>query len=1520
MKRFPHIIATFLVALLGAAVGLEVLAQGKQTPSPAKALSQYVHQVWRDDGGLPQNTVRAILQSHDGYLWVGTEEGLGRFDGVRFTVFDKSNTAAFEDGHSIESLYEDPQGTLWISTSNAGLIRYADGHFSSFTAGGALISKSISVVFQDDAGDLWIGTRDEGLFSIRDDRLTRYTTKNGLASDHVTTLYQDRTGRFWIGTSDGLNRFADGTITAMEPGNASQPLFVMTLYEDPAGIFWVGTRHGLHQVEDDVLRPFDSGTPWTAGDIRAVWEDDEGSLWIGTKGGGLGRYRDGHLETFSEQDGLSHDWVLTLYPDREGSLWIGTEGGGLNRLWDSKFSAYTTREGLPDDMVMTVFEDREGSLWIGTDGGGLSRLKDGQLTTFTTDDGLSSNIVSTIYQNRRGTLWVGTIGGGLNRLENGVFTTFTTKDGLISDAIYVVHAGSEGSLWIGTDAGVSRLRNGRFVNYTKADGLDGDYIASIYEDRAGDVWIGTFYAGMVRLRDNRFTHFTTDDGLGGDMVLTFHEDADGALWIGTYEGGLSRLKDGQLTTFTTREGLFDDIIYQILEDDRGTFWMSSNKGLFTVSKDTLNAAADGVKDRFTSTVYGTADGLKTHEFVGGAQPAGWKRRDGTLWFPSVQGAVRVDPMNRGHNLVLPVRIEETFVDNEPVDYFEGAELAPGKKKIEFQYTALSFIAPQTLHFRYRLEGYDEQWQDAGTKRTATYTNLAPGSYTFRVMARSREGVWNEADASMSFTLRPFFYQTSWFYLLCVFGVIVLGLLAYYERTRQLRARKRELEALVAVRTQDLRTAKEKIEVQAEKLKELDRFKTRFFANVSHEFRTPLTMIVGPLENALQGSYGPLSETVQRQVEIMLRNALRLMRLINQLLDLSKLEASKMQLHARSRNLVEFLEGIVLTCSAFAEQKGITLRFEAQDPIDMVYFEPDKLEKVFFNLLSNAAKFTPPGGEITVAVAALPPAPAFAEGAVAVRVRDTGVGIPEAELPSIFDRFRQVDNTNTREHEGTGIGLALVKELVLLHHGTIDVRSEEGVETEFVVVLPLGSAHLRPDELEAGGTADDGYAPEPYAVPELAFSAVGSGPAAEASAAAGPAPTAPLVLVVEDNADVREYVASIIGQRYRVLTAHNGEEGLEKARQNPPDLIISDVMMPKMDGNTLCRTIKADPQLNHIPVVLLTARATQEMKIEGLEVGADDYLAKPFNDRELLARAKNLILVRQQDKELKQLNEGLERTVEEQVQIILHDRIEYEKQLLAAKNQAESSLRLKSSILDNMNHEFRTPLTSIQGYAQILSDEVPEDLREFAELIEHSGARLMRTLDAVHLLSRLEIEDLDLRLEPVDLVMVARETVERFRAQAEEKGLTVRFEAPADGRIEAMLNADSMRRVVDYLFDNAVKFTREGEVVLEVKRQGNQVILRVRDTGVGIGPEFLPHLFEAFTQESTGLTRSHEGVGIGLTVAQRLTELLGGSISVESEKGKGSVFTVRFPARAPKASRMATRMVRRKRNTSGNITT
>ena len=1451
---------------------------------PSKALTQYVHQAWNADDGLPQNTIQAIVQTRDGYLWLGTEEGLARFDGVRFTVFDKSNTPAFSAGHIIRALFEDQAGTLWIGTTGSGLVRFSDGQFIPVSE---VEGVAISSLVQDASGTLWVGTWDAGLFALDNGQVVHYTTDHGLASSFVSVVYEDRAGTLWVGTREGLHHLIDGQIRRFEGNNALSGLFVTALYEDREGTLWIGTRDGLDRLEGEALLPFSPDAGWTGGGVRALWQDDAGSLWMGTTQGGLGRLRAGQFDTFTSQDGLTSNSVLALSGDREGHLWIGTERGGLNRFRDGKFTPYTTREGLSQDMAFAVYEDADGVVWIGTDGGGLNRLHDGTVTTYTTRDGLSSDIVMSIYGDRNGALWVGT-DGGLNRFKDGVFTPYTDQHGLPGNAVSALFEGADGSLWIGTDAGLTNVREGHFTTYTADDGLGSNFVTTIHEDRHGDLWVGTYDAGLRRLHDGVFTAFTTKEGLAGNLVLAIHEDAEGTLWIGTYGDGLSRLKDGRLTTFTTKDGLFDDSMYQILEDEQGNFWMSCNKGIFRVSKADLNALADGQIDHVASTAYGKADGLKSPEFNGGFQPAGWKSRDGKLWFPSVEGVAMIDPANiRKNTLVPPVLIEDVIADQEHLDLGETLELAPGKEKIEFHYTALSFVASEEIPFRYILDGYNATWQEAGANRIATYTNLDPGTYTFRVKARNRDGVWNETGASVSFYLKPFFYQTTWFLILCVIGVILLALGGYKARIRQLKARERQLERTVDERTRDLRRAKERvekekekteqakavIEAQADKLRELDRFKTRFFANVSHEFRTPLTMIVGPLENAINGAYGHLADPLKRQAEIMLRNALRLMRLINQLLDLSKLEAGKMQLKAGHRNIVEFLDGVLLTMTPLAEQKGIDLQFEASASDINLYFEPDKFEKVFYNLLSNASKFTPRGGTISTTVRELAPDDEAPEGWVEICVADTGKGIPEDQLPHIFDRFHQVDGSNTREHEGTGIGLALVKEMIELHGGRVSAESAVGVGTAFTILLKKGDAHLAREHVATDAEhADVVWDPGHRPLMEVAMGDAQTEPSTP-EATHEPAPNnAPLVLVVDDNKDVREYVGSILGQHYQIATAQDGQDGLDQAALLEPDLIISDVMMPKMDGNALCRALKSNEQLKHIPLILLTARATHELRIESLEGGADDYMAKPFNARELLARVRNLLTIRQQQKELLQFNEDL-------------------REINRTLRQVSE---VKTQVLRMAAHDLKNPLFVIREFVEIVQEEIGDQpgVDYWLQSIHTSSERMLEMTTQLLDSSALESGMIRLNAEPVRLGALIEEVIELNQRRAEAKGQTLHLTIALDD--DNMIEADRGRllEVMDNLVSNAIKYSPlDKSIWITVAPSGDEVHVSVRDEGPGLTELDKQKVFGRFQRLSAVPTGEESSTGLGLSIVKQIVALHGGQVWVESEAGHGATFTV-----------------------------
>ena len=735
---------------------------------PTRDLSQFNASVWLTENGLPQNTVHSITQAKDGYVWIATEEGLARFDGIKFTVFDKQNTPELKS-NDIRVLLEDRRGSLWIGTTD-GLVRLQDSKFTAFTTRDGLPSNVIDAVCEDHNDSLWVVTA-AGIVRFGDGVFTPSTARGEFPKDGVKTLFEDREGALWIGSSEGLARYKNGAVAKYTTQDGLANNSIVSIDQDQDGRLWVGTTNGLSQLEGNRFVTYTTRDGLPNNRIISLAVDREGSVWIGTAGG-LSRFADKQFSNFRLGDGLANEIILSIFEDREGSLWIGTESGGLNLLKDKKFTTYTSREGLSSDLVKSIYEDRKGNIWIGTNGGGLSLLKDGKFTTYTTADGLSSNVVLALFGDGDGNLWAGTP-DGLNRFRDGKFKTFTSADGLANDFVRSIYADHNGNLWIGTSGGLTRMRGDRFNVYTTADGLPNDFVGTIYEDAQGNIWIGTL-GGLSEFKDEKFTTYTTRDGLSSGVVISLHEDADGALWIGTSGGGLNRLKQGKFTAYTTRNGLPDDVVYSILEDRQNSLWLGSNKGIFRVNKNELDDFANGKVGSITSVLYGPADGMITRECSGGGHPAGWRGADGKLWFATIKGVAMIDPERiKLNDQPPPVAIEQIRVDDESIAPAQTIELAPGKSRLDFYYTALSFVAPEKVRFKYKLEGFDSDWVDGGTRRVAYYTNLRPGRYKFRVIASNNDGLWSPTGAAFDLYLRPHFYQTYWFYAVCVLSLAML---------------------------------------------------------------------------------------------------------------------------------------------------------------------------------------------------------------------------------------------------------------------------------------------------------------------------------------------------------------------------------------------------------------------------------------------------------------------------------------------------------------------------------------------------------------------------------------------------------------------------------------------------------------------------------------------------------------------------------------------------------------------------
>lgn len=761
---------------------------------PSRRLADYTHDTWSMAHGLPHEGIAAVLQTRDGYLWVATLDGVARFDGARFEVFDLIRTAGLPT-NVVVALAEAQDGAVWMGTRD-GLVRYHQGRFTAYSTEQGLSSNAVRCLLVGRDGALWIGTRWGGLNRLHNGQVTAYTRSDGLQHDDVRSLAEDPAGGVWVGSAGGLNFVREGRVTA--PPLATNPVarLVSALHVDRKGTLWVGTDATLWEIPDPA-RHREAGVPlpatrrYAGTEVRAFFEDQFGSLWVGL-GWGVARVRGDRFEVATERERLSHHHVRSLTGDREGSLWIGTDGGGLNRWRDASIVLWPdSATAMP---LLAVYRAADGAMWAGGNCGGAARWANGVATRVTTADGLPSDCVQSLAGEPSGAVWIGTVAGAARWYRGKVTSVYTTANGLPQNQVMSIAVGRRGDLWFGTGGeGLLHVDGGTLTRYGQDNGLAHPDIRAIVEARDGAVWIGTLGGGLARWQDGAMTRLSRADGLSSDHVLTITEDPDGTLWVGTNGGGLNRLRDGRIAHFSSANGLPSDSVFRILDDGRGALWMSSHRGIFSVTRQQLEDVALGRTARLTPRWFGAPDGLPGGGALGGTQPAGDRDPDGRLWFPTLRGPAVVDPEHLVHNAIAPqVHIERVRVDGLDVSGEALRRLGPGARNMEIDYTALSFIAPSQVRFKYHLEGYDDEWVETGARRTAYFTNLPPGSYRFRVIASNNDGVWNEEGDAIAFQLRPRFYQTRVFYGLCLAAVAALVWAAVRVRERRLRDREREL--------------------------------------------------------------------------------------------------------------------------------------------------------------------------------------------------------------------------------------------------------------------------------------------------------------------------------------------------------------------------------------------------------------------------------------------------------------------------------------------------------------------------------------------------------------------------------------------------------------------------------------------------------------------------------------------------------------------------------------------------------
>lgn len=1056
----------FMIAFLLLSPGAVLLSQPDKPVAldPRKSLTQYTFDTWETGKTPLEGGIRSILQTKDGYLWVGTQEGLYRFDGDDFAVFNSRNRPEMKSS-SVFAPGEDREGVLWIATRD-GLLQYKENAFQRYTAKDGLNSNSLLSLCVDEKGDLWVGSSGGGLTRLSGGVFAPYTDKGELRFGTIWSILNAKDSSLWIGTaSAGVFRIKNGKETNYTVKNGLLSNVIRSICEGRDGCIWIGTQSGVNRFKGGRMTSLTTRDGLSNEVVMQLFEDSQGSLWIGTGGGGINRYALGRMTVFTSKDRLTNDNVLAFVEDREGSLWVGT-GDGLNRFKDEAFTSYTSQEGLSNDVVWCVYEDSKGVLWLGTNGG-LNRVKGGNVISYTTRQGLSNNTVSSVCEDSRGTLWIGTYGGGLCQMNDGRITR-SQMDIPPSAFILAIYEDHRRSLWIGTNDGLFAHSGGHLRRYATQDGLAGNFIRFIYEERSGEFWIGT-NEGLTLFSANRFTKYTTRNGLTSNSLMCMYEDRDHVKWFGTDGGGLIRLKEDVFTAFTTRDGLPGEIVYEILEDDLGYLWMGGDRGVCRVNENELNDYVDGKIGLVSFVMFGKNDGMRARECNGGSQPAGWKSKDGRLWFSTVKGVAVINPRNLKTNTVPPSVVLQYFsADNKAIPFSRDCYLAAGTNRIEFRYAGLSFVSPGDVTFRYMLEEYDKNWVNAGTARSVTYTNIPPGHYTFRVIAANEDGTWNTIGASFSFHLRSHFYQTKTFFALVGVTIVVLAIGAYSLRTRRLVRRTHELESVVARRTEEIVRQKDalenvnrelstllsqleekskQLEVARVRAEEANQAKSAFLANVSHELRTPLNSVIGFTNIMLKNKGKNLLTHDLTYLERILENGKHLLELIEDVLDLSRIEAGHMGIRRSMVLLQVLIQETVAQLEGKLIGREIEVTAEVPNPTLPIETDPGRLKQILINLVGNAIKFTDQGF-IKVRVAVEPDT----RRPVRIDVVDTGIGIPVDQQHVIFEPFTQGDERKTRKYGGTGLGLAISRTLCELLGYSLEVKSEAEVGSTFSILL------------------------------------------------------------------------------------------------------------------------------------------------------------------------------------------------------------------------------------------------------------------------------------------------------------------------------------------------------------------------------------------------------------------------------------------------------------------------------------
>ena len=1216
------------------------------------------------NNGLASNRVNCISKDSTGFVWFGTAEGLQKFDGYSFETFqfDPSDNTTISDNRINCIINDQKTDNLWIGTENG--LNYFDRNTYIFTRylntsdSNGLISNQIFSFCIDKKNRLWIGTN-LGLsrMDLNSGKNTNYhhqtINPNSIANSAVYSIFEDSKDNIWVGTRAGLYKYDTKQDKFISFSDTLKDQEIRFIYEDKYHGFWIGTNsNGIFRFKNGTSEnEFVSYTAENSNLMNnrayCIAGESDGNLLIGVRDGGLIYYNFDtnklipFIPDIRVENSLNSKALISIYIDNSGIIWLGTYNSGINRIDNhrKKFLHYKVNfkeKGLFNNHIRSFFEDCQGSIWVGTkDGGGLSKFdkNSGEFEHFkpnsSNPNSLADDYVFSINEIDERYLLVGTFRKGLEILDKktGKFEHFVSDNspkGISNSRVYNIYKDSGNEIWIGTNSHLDKF-NPRTKTFTQCVPIS--RIMCFYPENNNSFWIGTSQKGLFQYNKKTgklksYNNSSMDtSALSTYGISALAKDNNGTLWIGSYGGGICAFDSisQKRRIFTTKQGLPSNNVCGILVDEQNYLWISTTNGI---------AKFNPQNNKFIN--YSVLDGLQGNEFE---NFAALKTRSGEMLFGGNNGFNFFTPNEiKSNNTPPAVVITGIKILNKPV--LIGVEDSPLKVHISktkklilnhdfsvvtFDFSALNYTSPEKNQYAYKLEGFEKEWNYVGLARNATYTNLAAGNYIFRVKASNNDGVWNETGTSVEIEVLPPIWKTIWAYLL--YAIILFALLNALRRYTVIRAgAKNELML-------------EKL--QHEKDQEVNQMKLRFFTNISHEFRTPLTLILGPIQSMIDLD---TSEKNKNMLLVIRKNANILLRLVNQLMDLRKIDTGNMRLKASKADVMRFIEDTAHSFDMLANQHSIKYTITKNPENFEMWFDQEKAEKILVNLLANAFKFTPDNGEISILVSIITnidqkilinnkPADKILE----LKVKDTGIGIPEEAIHEIFNRFYQVKKSKSAYYEGTGIGLSLMKDLIILMQGEIFVESGLGNGSCFTVRLPIDDSYK--DESQTTGTTEEIEQSRFERLKNYAINAFETIQITDPEFEQKKISTdAPIILLIDDNLDIRNYIIQQLQGKYCFEQAANGVEGLDKAIEFQPDLIISDVLMPEMDGIELCKRLKTEIQTSHIPIILLTALTSLEYQIEGIETGADAYLSKPFSMELLEVHIKNLIESRKKLKE------------------------------------------------------------------------------------------------------------------------------------------------------------------------------------------------------------------------------------------------------------------------------------------------